>query len=1252
LFAASVSSDELERWAESLEARSLLPELIWRLLLHAGTYDVLEFPARGGVQSHGWDGVVVATQSEQPVPSGQSGWEVSCRADVEHKANEDYGARQRNGYGLQPAGTAFVFATARRFSAKDRWTDAKKRVSYWRDVRAYDSQNLAIWIADSPVSVAIWLRKAIGLHVHGAEDISHWWETWTNATSPTVPDALVLSGRAAVRSALIGWLKEAPTTLTLRAETVGGATAILAATLQSDSALDRELSRTVIVHSLEAWDQLVYSDACMILVPWFDDTSRTAAAISQGHHVLIPVDHSVSPALADIDAPEWRLNVGHPEIDEFMQALISSRLGDTEPSALNRKGLTVLRRQIALAPASLAPAWASPANGRSLVAPLLAGNWDESNDADTASVGALGGGEYTATLAAVSRWASSADSPIERVGSQWRLRDPRDAWTQLHVQILPNDLAHLESIAVDVLTERDPRFDQPKEERWLANVRGHVPRHSPTLRSGIAQSLAILGSLEVSSVPKNNLTDAQWACRIVRQVLQEADDWQLWASLGSLLGSIAEACPDEFLAALSRATAGADAAARRLFETENGFTFSTSPHSAVVVALEVLAWSPRHFGAVVDTLARLTEIDPGGYNDSGSLDSLAKIFLVWHPNTSVSPTQRLEALDVMRDRHSAVAWDLMQAILPKYMGVALPSATPRWRRWPTMQVEVAGTEVREASRAIIERLVSDAGSDPQKWTELLDQMNHLPFRDQIIAGLEAVDFRATAGDDPRIWHRLRDLIANHRRFPRANWVMPATALDRLEAVAMSIEPTDDVERIGWLFSDKAMIPHDVSSVSGYEAALQSTREDALHSFVQNGDATAQIEQLAESIEEAWHIGTALAGIGYGGDVPGEVLVAMLEASSEVLHQVGRGYIGANVRRESSEWVSTVMQSDQWARLKPESKATVVAALRFTDELWPLLELLDEDTRDRFWKLANVMGNGQLGEEIVERVARSFLAHNLPVKAFNMLALYSHVARPQTIVETLDSVLSLDLDAKQWAGAAHDVVALLERLNTAEDDVGDGIVGGLEWVLLPLISAGGYRPVRLAQAIVRDPELFLQLVALFIGDGTPEGADQLERRGLASRAFDMLQHARAAPGIGPDGSVDDETVHRWVSQVRELASQRGLSSLADNFVGGILQRLPADADGVWPRKAVRDVIEAAESEALESGLRSAVINSRGVTFRAVDAGGELERIESGRFSEWADAFAIAAPRTARLLATLAEEYKVYGSFADDEVRRGF
>ena len=146
-----VDGTDLVSWANRRDAQGLLPQLL-RRLVH-GTVERASrvgFPAGEGIQLGGWDGIVVCEQANAFVPDGSSAWELGTNRDVKAKADGDYNKRRRDPRGIDPARSTFVFVTPRRWGSKDEWAAARQGEGVWREVRAYDADDLEAWLELAP----------------------------------------------------------------------------------------------------------------------------------------------------------------------------------------------------------------------------------------------------------------------------------------------------------------------------------------------------------------------------------------------------------------------------------------------------------------------------------------------------------------------------------------------------------------------------------------------------------------------------------------------------------------------------------------------------------------------------------------------------------------------------------------------------------------------------------------------------------------------------------------------------------------------------------------------------------------------------------------------------------------------------------------------------------------------------------------------------------------------------------------------
>jgi hypothetical protein len=108
-----------------------------------------------------------------------------------------------------------------------------------------------------------------------------------------------------------------------------------------------------------------------------------------------------------------------------------------------------------------------------------------------------------------------------------------------------------------------------------------------------------------------------------------------------------------------------------------------------------------------------------------------------------------------------------------------------------------------------------------------------------------------------------------------------------------------------------------------------------------------------------------------------------------------------------------------------------------------------------------------------------------------------------------------------------------------------------------------------------------------------------------------------PGSGHAG-IHHAALRAWVLSARRRAKEVDRLGVAGSFIGRVVAHAPVAADRVWPHKAVRDVVNEIDSEAIEGGPLVELMNSRGVTIRAIKVSGHQERDLAARHRRTAGA----------------------------------
>ncbi|HNJ41769.1 MAG TPA: hypothetical protein PKZ53_14840, partial [Acidobacteriota bacterium] len=426
----------------------------------------------------------------------------------------------------------------------------------------------------------------------------------------------------------------------------------------------------------------------------------------------------------------------------------------------------------------------------------LAGAWDEKNQADVVILSQLLREEYSAWVPTARDILHLPDSPFSLKNGLWKITDRVDLWEAVGSRIFDQTLDTFKTIVVAVLTEPNPAFDLPPDERFAASIHGKILAHSPALRQGLSEGLALLGCkpnlLVNCSIRKAETT----AITTIREIFTDAN-WVLWASLDKLLPTLAEAAPDEFLKAVENALRLTPCPFDELFAQESAGITGTNYLSGLLWALEGLAWDEKHFVRVCIILGELANHDPGGKWANRPENSLTNILLPWLPQTLAPFEKRKVAVQTLCKEWPRIGWKLVIQLLPSDHQVSMGSHKPSWRNpipdnW---EKGVTKGEYWQQVSYYAEFAILLAGQNPVRLAELIDHFANLPKPafDKLIKVLSS-DAIGNLPEDQRLvlWGHLTRFSSRHRKYSDTKWALGDELLSPIEAVAVKIAPSNPV----------------------------------------------------------------------------------------------------------------------------------------------------------------------------------------------------------------------------------------------------------------------------------------------------------------------------------------------------------------------------------------------------------------------------------------------------------------------------
>lgn len=1253
-----VTAEDLSSWANRTEGALSLPTLIANLIRAThGPAAKLRFPADEGTRYSGWDGTTSTEIGSAYVPQGFAGWEVSSqRTNVPQKANEDYEKRTKDPEQLDRANAAFVFVTLRHWPKKDKWAKARQDEGAWREVRAYDADDLVHWIEQAP-AIGLWLAARVRKRPDGIRELEELWSEWSLATQWPLTEELVLSDRDQDAVEVLRWLRGEASVLSLQATTTDEVAAFFHATL---SMLPEEIAavyraRCLVATTAASARVLVNAPAPLILLLTEPEPGLARVLAEHGHFVLQAYDERQT-SRGDVRS------LARPSREGIASALSTAGIAEPQANRLARdsaRNLAVLRRLIPGAPGSL-PGWLSETPPHALLVALLTGGWDENVAADRARLAELADQPYETVIAALVPYVGAFDSPLQTIGSTWRVASPADAWFLLARYLTSVDITRFEATAYSVLGSADPRFEMEPTERWMAAVQGVQRDYSEMLRHGIGQVLILLAlwGEEVRTV-----TDAaRRADAIVGKLLRDADA-QRWWSLTRDFRLLAEASPEAFLSAIEDSLDQNNPPIRSLFGVDEGGVFGVEHLSDLLWALESLAWSPDLMPRVTHVLARLDAIDnpPGRYANRPA-NSLRAIHLLWNPQTYATLDQRLRALDLIRKLEGDVAWKLMLGILPRGHDTITPSPMPRWRDFTVDSTEALtwGLMGRGAA-AITERLLADVGLNSTRWSQLLERFGNLvPDPEAGVEALAAAEQKMTDKKDrASLWKSLRRLLHQHRQFPDAEWCMTADVLDRLESLYNRFAPSDPHERKAWLFELPVGLPN--PSAAGWEAEerdVDAARRDAARTLFSEGGA-ASILALARRVELPAYIGKALYDSGLDVSDLDVLLETALRSDDEHEREVAHGLVMSAFRDRKEPWAAALINKAKEETWGENALLTILLSLPALRWTWDEAAQAGEVIEETYWRQVPMFWMNENSEDV------AFAIHKLTSvgRARHALQLAEHGRKlllpSDLLVGILQEVLRQPLEKE--GGINEDTmfqyyVAEIFQLLDDRTDVDRNTLVTLEWNYLAVLEHSRRPPKALLMALSEQPALFIKMLSAVykaseesgVTDAEPEDAEQA--RTVANQAYRLLELWNRLPGTHENGTIDGEGLQAWITDARSLAKAVGREDIADSRIGNILSASPVGSDGNWPAEPVREVLDLFRSKPMIEGFWVGKSNRRGVTSRMPRDGGNLERQEASKYRQWAKAITYEYPHTAKALQLLAESYEHEARRHDEEAER--
>lgn len=854
--------------------------------------------------------------------------------------------------------------------------------------------------------------------------------------------------------------------------------------------------------------------------------------------------------------------------------------------------------------------WNHHRSASKLAIAILIGSWNENSKADLAVIEQLIEGEYRNWIKDLREMLQIPDCPLRYKNGIWSFKDRLKSWEELGSRFFDDQLEAFKTVALDVLQVDDPSFELPAGERYAAAIYEKILPHSDNIREGLAETLALIGSrsdiLTNCSSGKADLI----AAMSIHELFKESN-WIRWGSLNSLLPTLSEAHPDEFLSAVETAIGTEPSPFDTLFKQEDAGVFGRSYISGLLWALEGIAWDSEFLSRTSVVLAEIASHDPGGNWSNRPSNSLADIFLPWMPHTLATVEKRQAAIRTICIEQPEVGWKLLESLLPNQLTTTSGSYKPKWRNTIPEDWAKGVTNREYWDQAIFcaELIVEQAGYDVMRLASLVGIYDSLPspasetLREKLLS-----DYCLNLTEQERmpIWNRLSKFIAYHRQYSDAKWSLENEPLLQLEEIENKLAPSNPSLRHRQLFSDADYFLYE--DEDDWQEKRFQIRKTAIEEILDEGGIKLVLEFVSH-VKDQFSVGDVLADFDRK-DFDADLLPEFLDMKDHGIWFFISSYAWRRVQNSSWKWFDEIDKSE-W---EPRQIAYLLCALPFDRDAWDRSAQLLGENEDEYWK--NIKPNlYQMDDEYPFYKLLEYGRPSTVIKGLGNLLIHQENINPELACEALLDFVQSDEQAERID--SHYITKIIQALQQNSDTDQDKLFQ-VEWAYVSLLGSHGEgSPATLVNKLTSDPEFFCELIQfIYRSEGDDSQKEPSEQsRNIATNAYRLLSTWSVVPGTQQNGSFNPNAFLEWLKAMEEKARSSGHYNVAMTHLGRVLVNAPEENDGLWIHSVIANAMNQRDRSALRNGFFSGVLNARGAHW--IDPEAKPEKELADKFRRKAD-----------------------------------
>lgn len=882
------------------------------------------------------------------------------------------------------------------------------------------------------------------------------------------------------------------------------------------------------------------------------------------------------------------------------------------------------------------------AHKKELALLCLIGEFDSANSNDKKIVSELLRCDEDSLLDVVQEINSTDDQVLELRNTTWKVLDIKSTIEQLSNYIYNSHIDNFANVYLRILSEINPALDLPTDERYMANIYKKSRAYSETIRTGVANGMAMLANNQdiLDKCSASKIADT--VNSTVLRLLSDNENPKLWMSITDNTSLIAQASPVQFLSKLENTLEikNNNPIAIVIKESSGDSFFQSDYMAGLRWALADLSWDKKYFSRASLALAKIATLEIyQTENKKRSLDTILHTILPWQPKTLASLDVRHSVVEKIVNEHKAVGRELLKGLLPNMTLTTMERELPEWLDITNTLQPVTQQELWKES-SYYSNLYIDTAESLQEIIDAIENVDHLTddafsnFTDQLNRHLQKMADK----DKQVIWEILLKKINNLDRRSKDE----DERVKILKKIASDIEPEDDLCKSIYLFSN---YDHELIGYNDWEKGkkeLEEKQRESLLKILNSDNAICQLNELINRAKIPYTIGSSLGSIDYP-SIENMLLPKFLNEN-----KTEKEFISNFIYTRYFHYKGNINWIDKldFASWNNEQKILLLLALPFSQSTWDLLDAQqDKDLTKEYWNRVDHFR--RTDDKCSEAAVRNLLKAKRPLAAIEYIA-SAIIMGDSSIKQQIDPELCLkalmaSLNTTENISGTNDLQYEIGRVFKYLYDSIDYIQTSLweaEWAYLKLFGKHGIgQPRALIYRIANDADFFCNLIKTAYKSDLPDTEHQELDEAIQYRLLKILSFNdfTIMPGIDRYDTFREDNFTAWIHKVEEICKTSGHLGIAQSVIGGYLINSPEDKSGLWINKTVAKTLDRNDSVSMRSGYGRGVYNSRGV--HAVDETGEAEASLRDKWRDRADKIeSLGFINLATSLRELAETYE--------------